>query len=320
MAATSAADPRPLDAVRAFNRFYTRQIGALGERLLDGPFSLTETRVLYELAHRDAPTATDLGRDLGLDAGYLSRILRRFDARGLVKRTPSPADRRQALLRLTARGRTAFAPLETRARDEASTMLGPLSAAERRQVLDAMGTIERLLGARAARPHDEAPYVLRTHQPGDMGWVIHRHGAVYAQEWGYNAEFEALVARICADFLDQFDPTGERCWIAERHGAIVGTVFLVRKSKTVAKLRLLLVEPEARGLGLGRRLVDECIRFARDAGYRRLTLWTQSELEAARRIYQQAGFRLTHEETHDSFGRKNLVAETWDLTLSGPRS
>ena len=320
MATMPAADHRPLDAVRAFNRFYTRQIGALGERLLDGPFTLTETRVLYELAHREAPTATDIGRDLGLDAGYLSRILRRFAARGLITRAAAPADRRQTLLRLSARGRAAFAPLETRARDEASTMLGPLPPPQRQQVVDAMGTIERLLSAPGARPREEAPYLLRAHQPGDMGWVVHRHGAVYAREWGYNQEFEALVARICADFLDHFDPAGERCWMAERHGAIVGSVFLVRKSKTVAKLRLLLVEPEARGLGLGRRLVDECIGFARAAGYRRLTLWTQSELGAARRIYQQAGFRLTKEERHDSFGRKNLVAETWDLTLSAPRS
>jgi DNA-binding MarR family transcriptional regulator/GNAT superfamily N-acetyltransferase len=321
MAATlPAADRRRLDAVRAFNRFYTRRIGALGERLLDGPFSLTETRVLYELAHRDAPTATGIGRDLGLDAGYLSRILRRFEARRLVTRTPSPADGRQTLLRLTARGRSAFAPLETRARVEASTMLGRLSAPEQQQVIDAMGRIEHLLAAPAAPPRDETPYALRAHQPGDMGWVIHRHGAIYAKEWGYNHEFEALVARICADFLDRFDPTGERCWIAERHGAIVGSVFVVRKSKTVAKLRLLLVEPDARGLGLGRRLVDECVRFARQAGYRTLTLWTQSELDAARRIYQQAGFRLIGEERHDSFGKKNLVAETWALTLSGPRS
>jgi DNA-binding MarR family transcriptional regulator/GNAT superfamily N-acetyltransferase len=320
MATLPASDHRPLDAVRAFNRFYTRQIGALGERLLDGPFTLTETRVLYELAHRDAPTATDVGRDLGLDAGYLSRILRRFAARGLITRTPSPTDRRHTLLRLSPRGRAAFAPLETRARDEASTMLKPLSPPQRQQVVDAMGTIERLLAPPGARPDDEPPYILRPHQPGDMGWVVHRHGAIYAREWGYNDEFETLVARICADFLEHLDPSGERCWIAERHGAIVGSVFLVRKSKTVAKLRLLLVEPEARGLGLGRRLVDECIRFARDAGYRRLTLWTQSELGAARHIYQQAGFRLTNEERHDSFGKKNLVAETWDLTPSAPRS
>jgi len=313
MATAAAADPARLDAVRAFNRFYTRRIGVLGEHLLDSPFSLAETRVLYELAHRDQPAASDLARDLGLDAGYLSRILRRFEARGLIDRAPSPADRRQSLLRLTRRGRSAFAPLERRARAEAAAMLGRLPTQGQRQVVEAMSTIEQLLAPpAAARP--AVPYVLRTHQPGDMGWVIHRHGAIYARERGYNAEFEALVARICADFLDHFDPTGERCWIAERHGEIVGSVFLVRKSKTVAKLRLLLVEAEARGLGIGRRLVDECVRFARTAGYRRITLWTQNDLEAARRLYREAGFRRVHQEAHRSFGQ-DLVAETWDLKL-----
>ena len=301
-----------IDAVRAFNRFYTQQIGVLGEHLLESPFSLTEMRVLYELAHRDEPTATGLGRDLGLDAGYLSRILRRFETRGYVTRTASPADARQSLVRLTRRGRAAFGPFEARARDEVAALLARRSPGEQRQVVDALATIEQLLGARAAEP---VPYVLRTHQPGDMGWVVHRHGAIYAREWHYNAEFEALVARICADFLDTADPARERCWIAEQDGEIVGSVFLVRKSKAVAKLRLLLVEPRARGLGIGRRLIDECIRFAREAGYRTLTLWTQSELAAARRLYRQAGFRRVHESTHDSFGRKGLVSETWQLAL-----
>ncbi len=304
-----------VDAVRAFNRFYTREIGVLGERHLQSPFSLTEMRVLYELAHRDGPAAAELGRDLGLDAGYLSRILRRFESRGLIGRSPSPADARQSLLHLTRKGRAAFGPLEARARGEVETLLARVGAGDRSKVVDAMSTIERLLG----EPRDDgaraAPYLLRAHQPGDMGWVIHRHGALYAQEWGYNQEFEALVARICADFLDRFDPSGERCWIAERDGAIVGSVFLVRKSKTVAKLRLLLVEPSARGLGIGRRLIEECIRFARQAGYRKLTLWTQSDLDAARRLYQQAGFRCVQKTPHDSFGRKHLVAETWDLKL-----
>lgn len=309
-----------VDAVRTFNRFYTRQIGALGAHHLDSPFSLTEMRVFYELARRDAPTAADLGRDLGLDAGYLSRILHCFETRGLLGRTPSAADARQSLLRLTRKGRAAFAPLEARARGDVRTLLGRLAEPEQRQVVESMATIQRLLGAPPAGADGAAPYLLRAHQPGDMGWVIHRHAAVYAREWGYNAEFEALVARICANFLDRFDPSGERCWIAERHGQIVGSVFVVRKSKTVAKLRLLLVEPEARGLGIGRRLVDECIGFARQAGYRRLTLWTQSELTAARRLYRQAGFRCVHEAPSPGFGRTDLVAETWDLTLSPPRS
>jgi DNA-binding MarR family transcriptional regulator/GNAT superfamily N-acetyltransferase len=304
-----------VEAVRAFNRFYTRQIGALGDHHLESEFSLTEMRVLYELAHRDAPTASAIGGDLGLDAGYLSRILRRFESRGLVARTPWPGDARQSLLRLTNKGRAAFTPLEARARGGVEALLGRVDAGAQRQVVDAMHTIARLLGAPEAAAAE--PYLLRTHQPGDMGWVIHRHGVIYAREERYNAEFEALVARICADFLDHFDPSGERCWIAERGGEIVGSVFLVRKSKTVAKLRLLLVEPQARGLGIGRRLIDECIRFARDAGYKRLTLWTQSDLHAARRLYQQAGFRCVEKTPHASFGRSDLVAETWELSLVG---
>jgi DNA-binding MarR family transcriptional regulator/GNAT superfamily N-acetyltransferase len=307
-------DDASVDAVRAFNRFYTRQIGALGERLLDGPFSLTETRVLYELAHRDAPTATALGRDLGLDAGYLSRILRRFESRGLVARTASPADARQSLVRLTPRGRKAFAPLDARAKDHVASMLATRSPDDQRDIVEAMATVTQRLSETSA-PASE-PYLLRPHQPGDMGWVIHRHGAIYAREWHYNAEFEALVARICADFLDHLDPARERCWIAERNRAIVGSVFLVKQSKSRAKLRLLLVEPSARGLGIGRRLIEECIRFARDAGYRTLTLWTQSDLLAARRLYKNAGFRVVGKESHDSFGRTGLVAETWELALA----
>src|SRR5262245_353028 len=311
MAASPSTPRRTIDAVRGFNRFYPRQIGLLGEHVFESRFSLSETRVLYELAHRDGPTASELGKDLGLDAGYLSRMLRRFEARRLIARTSSPTDGRQAHLRLTARGRTAFAPLETRARSEVGSMLGKLSAVERRQVVHAMSTIERALGTRAA---ENPPYTLRAHRPGDMGWVIHRHGALYAQEYGYSAAFEALVARIAADFLDNFDPARERCWIAEQDGAIVGSVFVVAKSKTVAKLRLLLVEPSARGLGLGRRLVDECVRFAREAGYRTLTLWTHGQLTAARRLYQQAGFARIHHERVHSFG-KDLVDEIWELRL-----
>jgi len=310
--------PGRIDAVRAFNRFYTTQIGALGDHHLESPFSLTDMRVLYELAHRDTPAAADLCRDLGLDAGYLSRILRRFETRGLIGRARSSADARQSLLRMTRKGHAAFAPLEARARDAVEALLGRLGGSDQRHVVDAMGTIQRLLGAPAGADRAE-PYLLRAHQPGDMGWVIHRHGAIYAREWGYNEAFEALVARICAGFLDHFNPSREHCWIAERDGEIVGSVFLVQKSKTVAKLRLLLVEPQARGLGIGRRLIDECVRFARQAGYRRLTLWTQSELTAARRLYQAAGFRRVRAQPSPAFGRRDLVAETWDLTLAPPR-
>jgi len=298
-------------AVRRFNRFYTRQIGALQRGLLKSPFSLTEVRVLYQLAHQSRPTASELGRELGLDPGYLSRILRKFGKRGLVGRDPSDADGRQSHLRLSKRGRAAFATLDARARDEVAAMLGGLRVGDQRRVIAAMGTMETILGA---PPEKTAPYILRLHQPGDMGWVVHRHGVLYAQEYGFDERFEALVAAIVAEFIRQFDPVRDRCWIAEKGGQIVGSVFLVSKSKTVAKLRLLLVEPSARGLGIGKRLVDECIRFARNVGYRRMTLWTQKTLHAARRIYQEAGFHLVRQERHRMFGPQ-LVAETWDLDL-----
>ncbi len=300
-----------VDSIRSFNRFYTRRIGVLGDHLLDSPYSLTEMRVLYELANRPATTATQLGRELGLDAGYLSRILRRFEALELIGRAPASDDARRSVLQLTAAGRKAFAPLDNRARREISDMLGPLTAPAQRNVVSAMHDIERLLGAPAPRP---VPVRLRRHKPGDMGWVVHRHGALYAREWGYNAEFEALVARIVADFLDHLDPSAERCWMAERGGEIVGSVFVVRKTKQVAKLRLLLVEPSARGLGLGKRLVDECIRFARRAGYKKMTLWTQAELTAARRVYQQTGFVCVKRVAQRSFGAER-TAETWERTL-----
>ena len=305
-----AAPAQHVAAVRAFNRFYTRQVGALGEHLLDSPYSLTEMRVLYELAHRDDLTATDLGHDLGLDAGYLSRILRRFEAKGLVRRTPSPADARRNLVHLTRRGRIEFAPYEERTRNDVGALLGRLSTTGQRQVVDAMQTIQRALATPPAAP----AYVLRPHQPGDMGWVVQRHGELYAREWGYNAQFEALVARIAADFLDRFDPVRERCWIAEKDGERVGSVFLVKHLATVAKLRMLIVDPHARGLGIGRRLVDQCVHFARQAGYRKITLWTHSQLKAARAIYHQAGFRCVHTQANRCFGRK-LVDETWDLLL-----
>jgi len=297
--------------VRRFNRFYTRQIGLLREAYLDSPFSLSETRVLYELAHRERPTATELGRDLGLDAGYLSRILRGFQKRGLLKRTQSEHDGRQSHLALTPRGQAAFAPLNTRSRDEIGAMLGTLPASEQTRLVQAMHTIEGILGA---RPERKVPYLLRPHKPGDMGWVVHRHAALYAQEYGWDERFEALVAGIVKTFIERYDPKRERCWIAEKDGEIVGSVFLITHSKTVAQLRLMLVEPKARGLGIGARLVDECILFAREKGYRKITLWTNSILLAARHIYKKAGFRLVHKERHHSFGHA-LVGETWDLTL-----
>jgi len=297
-----------VELARRFNRFYTRKIGVLHEGAYRSPFSLTEVRVLYELAHRDKPTATALGRDLGLDAGYLSRILRGFERRGLVLKIRSAADARQSHLSLTAHGRKVFAPLNARSHDEVAVMLGGLSPAAQTRVIDAMRTIERLLGD---PPEPSASFVLRPPQPGDLGWVVHRHGAVYAQEYGYNEQFEALVAEIVAHFVQRYDAKRERCWIAERDGELVGSVFLVARSKTVAQLRLLLVEPRARGSGLGTRLVDECVRFARQAGYRKIMLWTQSELVAARRLYQGAGFHVGRKERNSSFG-KDLVSETWE--------
>jgi DNA-binding MarR family transcriptional regulator/GNAT superfamily N-acetyltransferase len=299
------------EAVRRFNRFYTRRIGILHEKLLRSPFSLTEVRVLYELAHRDRPTASDVAGELGLDAGYLSRILRGFETRGLVRRKASETDSRRSLLALTPKGRRTFAPLDAASTDEVRAMLDELSEEQRTRLVGAMEAIEELLGGGR---QEKVPYILRTHRPGDMGWVVHSHGLLYAREYGWNEEFEGLVPEIVAQFIRQFDPRRERCWIAERDGSNAGSVFLVRESDEEARLRLLLVTPEARGLGMGRRLVDECLRFARQAGYRRVTLWTNDVLHAARRIYQQAGFRLVEEKPHHNFGH-DLVGQTWLLEL-----
>ena len=304
------ADPR-VDAVRRFNRLYTRRIGALRPGLLDSPFSLAEARLLYELAHRERPAAAELARDLGLDAGYLSRLLRGLERRRLISRERSKSDARQSLLSLTAAGRRTFATLDTRSSAEVRAMLGKLSDAGQRRLVEAMRDVERLLGA---APEPKVPYLLRPHRPGDMGWVVHRHAALYAQEYGWDERFEALVAKIVAKFIDGFDPKRERCWIAERDGAIVGSAFLVKKSPTIAQLRMLYVEPDARGLGIGKRLVDECERFAREKGYKKIVLWTNSILHAARRIYETAGYRLVAEEPHHSFGHR-LVGQTWELKL-----
>jgi DNA-binding MarR family transcriptional regulator/N-acetylglutamate synthase-like GNAT family acetyltransferase len=298
-------------AMRRFSRFYTGRIGVLREGLHDSAFSLTQSRVLYELAHREAPTAAELARDLGLDAGYLSRILRAFKQRGLIARTRSDRDGRQAHLSLTPAGREAFAPLDRGSHDEVVAMLARLPDGGQARLVEAMGTIEHLLGE---RPAGAPPYLLRPHQPGDMGWVVSRHGALYAEEYAWTTEFEALVAEIVAAFIRHYDAARERCWIAEIDGTPVGCVFLVKQSDDVGKLRLLLVEPRARGLGIGGRLVAECIRHARHCGYRTLTLWTNDVLVAARRIYQAAGFRLVQEEKHHSFGH-DLVGQNWELAL-----
>lgn len=303
------------DAVRHFNRFYTRQIGLLQEGLLDTPFSLTEARVLYELAHRERSTATEIGIDLGLDAGYMSRILKSFEKRMFIEKTPSESDRRESRLTLTKRGRKVFAPLEVRSKAHVKTLLANLPEAGQRRLIGAMETVQGLLGKplETARASPE-PYRLRPHQPGDMGWVVHRHGLLYAREYGYDETFEALVAEIVAKFIQHHDAKRERCWIAEREDQISGSVFLVAESKTVAKLRLLLVEPSARGLGIGTRLVAECVRFARRASFKKIVLWTQDELDAARHLYKKAGFQVVEKKHHHSFG-KDLTAETWELTL-----
>jgi DNA-binding MarR family transcriptional regulator/GNAT superfamily N-acetyltransferase len=307
--------PAPLDRhvhdVRRFNRFYTRRIGVLEARLLHSPFSLAEARVLFELAQRERPEAAELARNLGLDPGYLSRILRGFRRRRLLASRPVAGDGRRRELGLTAAGRAAFDELDRRSRSEVGGMLASLSSPDRARLVEALGAVERLLGA----PAPPAPPVrLRGPAPGDLGWVVQRHGAVYAEEYGWDERFEALVAGVVAEFVQRFDPVRERCWIAERDGEKVGSVFLVRHSEEVAKLRLLLVEPGARGLGLGSRLVAECVAFARTAGYRRITLWTNDVLHAARHIYQTAGFRLVRREPHRQFG-SGLVGETWELEL-----
>jgi DNA-binding MarR family transcriptional regulator/GNAT superfamily N-acetyltransferase len=303
-----------VDAVRRFNRFYTRQIGLLQEGLYTSLLSLTQVRVVYEIANHDGPTATDVGQELGLDAGYLSRLLRDFEKRGLIERTSSEADGRQSHLWLTAEGRALFVKMRERAREEVGEMLRPLSEGDQRRLLEAMGTIERLLGG-APNVAAATPYILRPPHAGDMGWVVARNGALYAQEYHWDDTYEGLAAKIVGDFVQQFDPKRERCWIAEKDGENVGSVFVVKGAEEgVAKLRLLLVEPSARGLGIGKRLVEECLRFARRVGYKRMTLWTQSILLPARRIYAQAGFRLVKEEPHHSFGH-DLVGETWEMDL-----
>ena len=299
-----------ISAVRAFNRFYTHQIGRLQDGLHRSEFSLAEARVLYELAQGAAPTATAIANNLDLDPGYLSRIVAKLSKLDLVIREASDVDRRQFQLTLTAKGRSKFARLDRGSDDQVAAMLADLGTAEQERLIGAMRAIEGLLTA----PADKPSLLLRPHRAGDMGWVVARHGVLYAQDYRWDTSFEALVAEIVAQFIRQFDYARERCWIAEIDGEPVGSVFLVKQTDDVAKLRLLLVEPKARGFGVGRRLVEECVRFARDAGYQSITLWTQSILAPARRIYQGAGFVCVGAEPHTSFGH-NLVGETWTLTF-----
>lgn len=301
----------PVQTVRRFNRFYTRQIGVLQEHLLQSRFSLTEVRVLYEIAHRGNVTAKDLCNDLDLDRGYVSRMLQSFEERGWIKTIAAHEDRRRQLLSLTAKGRKVFDPLDRRSSDEVAAMLNRLSPDRQKKLLAAIHEIESVFSPETS----SIPCSIRQHRPGDMGWLVQRHGELYWKEYHYDERFEALVAEIVAEFIRNLDSARERCWIAEKDGERVGCILLVKKSETIAKLRVLLVEPTARGLGIGKRLVNKCVQFAREAGYKKIMLWTQSELAAARKIYEGVGFQLVAEEKHDSWSRKNLVAETWELKL-----
>ena len=308
----TARDERA-EQVRDFNRFYTREIGVLHEGLLASPFSLTEARILYEIAHLRQATANQLCKELGLDAGYVSRIVAGLRKRRLLAREPDPADRRSHILSLSAAGRTAFAALDRRSHEEIRAKLEKLTEADQVALVGSLAHVRSILDPGAA---PSAPFVLRPHRAGDIGWVISRHGAFYAEEYGWDTSFEALVAEICVQFLRNFDPKREAAWIAERDGSRAGCVFLVRKTDEIAQLRLLFVEPSARGQGLGCHLVKECLRFAKAAGYQKITLWTNNILHAARHVYEQAGFQLVEEKPHHSFG-KDLVSQTWDLPL-GP--
>ncbi len=310
MATEQVADDR-VAAVRAFNRFYTRKLGVLDQHLGKSPFSLSEARVLYELAHRDELAAKQIGNELGLDPGYLSRIVQGFEEKGLITRKPLPADRRQYQLNLTAKGRQTYAKLNLSSQNEVAAMLAQLSAEDATRLTQAMATIEAVLEQRRTQP---AAVMLRSHRVGDMGWVISKQAAAYAADYNWDISYEALVAEICAQFIKNYDSAREHCWIAEVGGEPVGSVFLVKATNEIAKLRLLQVEKKARGLGVGRALVERCIQGARERGYSRMTLWTQSILVAARGIYQSAGFKLVATEPHHSFGQ-DLIGETWERDL-----
>ncbi len=326
-------DQQCIQDVRRFSRFYTAHLGTLDEHLLKSSLSLAEARVLYEIATSPDGAASSLAERLRLDPGYLSRMLARFEERGLIRRRRSSADARQAIISLTAAGRKEFGTLDRRSSEQVAAMLAPLSVEERRRLTESMAVVETILDPAPAV--NRAPFILRGHRPGDMGEVVSRHGALYAQEYGWDERFEAMVARITADFIDQYDPACERCWIAERDGQFLGCVFLVKdrskkpvedssghaadrmapsRAEKTARLRLLLVEPSARGLGLGRALVRQCTEFARQVGYERIVLWTNSVLDAARHLYECEGYRLLGEEHHDSFGKK-LTSQDWELML-----
>ncbi|MCB1742259.1 MAG: MarR family transcriptional regulator [Gammaproteobacteria bacterium] len=303
--------PQQIEAVRRFSRFYTRKIGVLHEGLLNSPFTLTEGRIVYEIAHHERTTGKQLAAELGLDPGYVSRVLSGLESKGHIYRCAAEHDARQSEISLTEQGEDAFSLIDTRSRLEVSALLQPLPPDQRQALCDAMATVQKLLGEETLR---RVPFILRPHQAGDIGWVVRAHGLLYAREFGWDETFEGLVAEIAGQFIKRYDPRWERCWMAEKDGVNVGSVFLVKRDEQIAQLRLLIVEPHARGLGVGRRLVEECIRFAREKRYAQLTLWTNSVLTSARRIYAALGFELISEEPHCSFGQE-LVGEHWTLQL-----
>jgi len=310
-ASTSLHLDERIAAFRGFNRFYTQKIGALENGYLQSPFSLAEARVLYEVAQRGETTASELSASLGLDMGYLSRMLSKLQEEEFIKRAPAEQDGRQRLIQVTSKGREAVQALDSRSHDQVGALLAELTAPQQANVLQAMSQIRRTLGD---SPTSNEPYLIRTHRTGDLSWIAYRHAVLYSQEYGWNQGFEALILEITANFLKNYDPKAERCWVAERSGEILGCVMLVKQTKRVAKLRLLLVEPSARGLGIGKRLVEECIHFARETGYEKMVLWTHSNLTAARGIYQKAGFQLVGTDSHEDFGLP-VTAETWEMAL-----
>jgi DNA-binding MarR family transcriptional regulator/GNAT superfamily N-acetyltransferase len=297
-------------AVRAFNRFYTARIGVLRDGLLRTPHSLTEARVLYELGQREVTEVADLRRDLDIDAGFLSRLLARLQTNGLVARERSADDARRQRVRLTDEGRAASAELDRRSADEIGAVLGALSEDDQKRLVASMDAVRDVLTQAPA----STGFVLRAPRPGDLGWIVQRHGALYAQQYGWDESFEALVARIVADYAEHHDPRREAAWIAEVDGEPAGCVLCTRREDDVAQLRLLLVEPRARGRGIGARLIEECLRFAQRAGYDRITLWTNDVLHEARRLYERAGFELVESAPHHAFGH-DLVEQTWARAL-----
>jgi DNA-binding MarR family transcriptional regulator/GNAT superfamily N-acetyltransferase len=310
MEAIMATDRERVEAVRAFNRFWTNRIGALNSGLLDTPYSLTEARVIFELAQGDSMDLAHLRKELDIDAGYLSRLMNRFKEEGLVEAKPSRSDGRRQIVRLTHRGREVFEDLDARTVNQVERMLSDFTEEDQRRFVSALGTIREVFDAAPG----QQPYVIRSLRPGDLGWVVHRHGLIYSQEFGWDESFEALVARVAAEYVERRDESRDNAWIAEVDGHPAGCVFCVKQDEKVARLRLLLVEPRARGMGIGARLVDECIRFAKRAGYEQVTLWTNDVLVSARRIYEAAGFRLIHEGPHHSFGH-DLVGQDWLLDV-----